>query len=247
MTGEPIVRIEGLGLSRSDGGWGFTLTVPRLAFAAGERLALFGDNGSGKSTLIELIALALAPAAGGSYRLAAPGAGGDFDVINLWRRNDESRLTELRRDLFGYIQQIGGLLEFLTIRQNVGLTQRLSGRRDAAWLDQLIARLEIGAILDRYPSQVSVGQRQRATIVRALAHRPMVILADEPTASLDRASANWVMQLLVEQAAEAGTALVVASHERDLIEQFGFEPIEARIEIGANGQSSFFERQEASP
>ena len=238
----PIVQIEGLTLSRFDGGWRFSLTIPNLEISSGERIALCGDNGSGKSTLIELIALALAPADPGSYRLHAPGNDEGVDVQVLWRRGDEGRLTELRRDLFGYIQQVGGLLEFLTIRQNIGLTQRLTGRHDAAWLEQLVARLEIDAILDRYPSQVSVGQRQRSTIVRALAHRPQVILADEPTASLDTASARWVMQLLVEQAAEADTALVVASHERALIDEFGFETVEARLQIDDDGQNSYFER-----
>jgi putative ABC transport system ATP-binding protein len=239
---QPRISMARLGMVRDDGGWRFTLFVRSLGIAAGERVALTGPNGCGKSTLIEMLALSLAPLGNGFFHLSAPEQSVDADVAQLWRDNREADLTRLRRDLFGYVQQVGGLLGFLTIGQNIQLTQRLSGRRDPAWLEALIGHLEIGQLLDRYPEQVSVGQRQRATIARALAHRPVVLLADEPTASLDASSAEWVMQLLVQECERAGAALVVASHDHDLIERFGFHEVAAELSADEDGQYSVFER-----
>ncbi|SMF66176.1 putative ABC transport system ATP-binding protein [Tistlia consotensis] len=240
-TDRPIIALRELGLVRRDGNWAFTLYVRDLQVARGQRIALTGPNGSGKSTLIEILALSLAPIGDGRFRLSAPDLGIDLDVMELWRDGAEAALTRLRRDLFGYVQQVGGLLGFLTIGQNIALTQRLSRRRDGRWLAELVQRLGIGDLLDRYPDQVSVGQRQRATIVRALAHRPPVLLADEPTASLDASSAQWVMSLLVEEAERSGTALVLASHDHDLIGRFGFQEVGPLLQANRSGQFSVFD------
>ena len=109
--------------------------------------------------------------------------------------------------------QTGSLLPFLSLRDNIMLPQRILGRADPAHTVALAARLGIAAVLDRMPAQVSVGQRQRAAIARALAHRPSVVLADEPTASVHPAQADDILNLLTQTAAEDGAALVISTHD----------------------------------
>ncbi len=236
----PLLDIAEIAVHRHDGDWRFDLSVPRFAVRRGERIVLTGPNGCGKTTLIKILALALAPEEGRYFYINVPLHAESIDALGLWRSSNDTRLTCLRRDLFGYVQQLGGLLDFLTVRQNVLLTQRLTGRSDTRWLATLIKRLDIANLLDRYPSQLSIGQRQRATIVRALAHRPLVLLADEPTGSLDSASAAWVMQLLVEEASQCGTTVILASHDLNLVSQFDFEPVTASLSVSPDGQSSEF-------
>ncbi len=200
---------------------GFELTIEDFAIARGEAVALIGPSGSGKSTLLDLLALARRPATAVQF-LLTPRDGRAMDLAALWRVRDENRLTAIRAAHFGYILQTGGLLPFLSVRRNIAFSQAVLGRPDPAHIEALASRLEIASLLDRMPASLSVGQRQRVAIARALAHRPEILLADEPTASVHPALADTVLALLLEQAREEDTALILATHDPDRAARHGF-------------------------
>src|SRR5205814_2680846 len=145
-----------------------------LGITAGERVALSGESGSGKSTLFYLIA-GLDRADGGDIRLA------DAAVSDL---TDAGRAA-LRRDRLGLVFQQYNLIPSLNVLDNLVFQSRIAGRHDAAWHGELVERLGLGGLLKRYPEQLSGGQQQRVAIGRALAARPLLLLADEPTGNLD--------------------------------------------------------------
>src|SRR5471030_1978328 len=155
-----------------------------LRIAAGERVALTGESGSGKSTLLHLIA-GLDQADGGEIRLA------DSSVSDL---GDAGR-AELRRDRLGLVFQQFNLIPSLDVADNLKFQSRIAGRHDPAWHAELVERLGLGGLLRRYPEQLSGGQQQRVAIGRALAARPPLLLADEPTGNLDEATADDVLRL----------------------------------------------------
>ncbi len=215
---------------------GFELVVEELAVRRGEAVALAGPSGSGKSTLLNLLALAQRPVATGIFRIGTR-AGAVVDVASLWRAGDEDGLTAIRAAHLGYVLQQGGLLPFLTVRRNIALSQAVLGRPDPDRLEAVARRLEIGHLLDRMPGTLSVGQRQRAAIARALAHRPEVVLADEPTASVHPALADLVLALLIEQVRLEDAALVLATHDPDRAARHGFEVVTLRTAAGGGGRS----------
>ncbi|WP_083875643.1 ABC transporter ATP-binding protein [Caenispirillum salinarum] len=231
--GVTVLSCRDLAVRRQSADSTFSLSVPRLDLRTGDRLALMGQSGSGKSTLINILALAMRPDPQGSLLIRAEGGRKVVDANALWRKGRDDALTRLRRSAFGYVQQVGCLLPFLTVEQNLTFTQTLNGRRSVQDARALAERLGVAGVLKRRPDALSVGQRQRVSIARALAHRPFIVLADEPTASLDRDNAAEVMRLLVEQAQERGVALVVASHDLALCESFGFEIVPAQVLPGA--------------
>lgn len=219
------------------GGSRFELVVEAFDVRRGDALALVGPSGSGKSTLLDLLALTLRPSRIDGFTLATR-AGRTIDVGALWRNRDEDRLTATRAEHVGYVLQQGGLLPFLSVRQNMGLGQAVLGKPDPARIAALAERLDIAALLDRAPATLSVGQRQRVAIGRALAHRPEIVLADEPTASVHPALADTVMTLLIEQARRDDTALILATHDPDRAQRHGFEIVPMRIESGRDGGRS---------
>ncbi|PWR19896.1 ATP-binding cassette domain-containing protein [Zavarzinia compransoris] len=213
-----LVEVAGLARRWRAEGRDYTVAVERLTVAPGDCIALTGPSGVGKSTLIDLLALALAPDAAERFVLRIGGEA--IDLAALWRRGGRGRaaLAALRARIVGYVPQAGGLLPYLDVEGNIALTQRLSGRPDRALVRELARRLDIGDLLARKPATLSVGQRQRVAIARALAHRPLLLLADEPTASVDPVRAAAILDLLIESAAAAGAALVVASHDLDRLD-----------------------------
>lgn len=200
----------------------FELRVPRFELIGGDRIAVLGPSGCGKSTLIELLGLVSAPD-GGSFALEDVD-GKAVAVDALWRGRHGERLARLRARLFGYIPQTGALLPFLTVRRNLMLMQDLADRLDPAFLRACTERLGISDLLDRWPRELSAGQRQRVAIARALVHRPSFILADEPTAHLDPAAALKAMSLLSEFVRDTGAALLVVSHDGPLTRRVDLEP-----------------------
>jgi putative ABC transport system ATP-binding protein len=196
----------------------FELTVERLALAPGERLAVVGQSGSGKSTLLDLAGLALAPDGARTFRLEADGV--TTDIGKLWQARDLEALAALRARHFGYVVQSGALLPFLSVEDNVHLPLSLTGRRDRDRVRDLLARLGIASLGRVLPERLSFGQRQRVAVARALAHRPDFLLADEPTASLDPDNARRVMEALLELTAAEGSALLLVSHDLDLLDDF---------------------------
>ncbi len=204
-----LLQVHGLERRLGDG---FRLSVPEFALAEGDRVAVVGPSGAGKSTFLALLALALKPGRADGFTLRRGPGGAAVDAARLWARGDEAGLAALRAAAIGYVPQTAGLLPFLTLRRNIALTQALAGRRDAALIGSLAERLEIAGVLERLPAQVSVGQRQRAAVARALAHRPALVLADEPTASVHPSQADEILRLL-RDTAEAGAAVLLSTHD----------------------------------
>lgn len=221
---------------------GFELVVEALSIRRGEAVAFAGPSGSGKSTLLDLLALTLRPRSAAAFTLTGRAAE-DIDIGALWRRRDEDRLTATRAAHLGYVLQQGGLLPFLSVRQNIGLGQAVLGRPDPDRITDIARRLEIDALLDRRPATLSVGQRQRVAIGRALAHRPEIVLADEPTASVHPALADTILSLLIEQAREADTALILTTHDPDRAARHNFEVVPLVTEAASGGGRSMVRRE----
>lgn len=172
-----------------------------LRLAAGQSLALMGESGSGKSTLLHLAAGLDLPDHG-SITLAGH---------NLATLPEPARAT-LRREQLGLVFQQFHLIPSLNVINNLRLQARLARRDDAAWTAHLIARLGLAGLEKRYPEQLSGGQQQRLAIGRALAPRPPLLLADEPTGNLDETTAGEVLELLLNLVRETQCALLVVTH-----------------------------------
>ncbi|WP_203076642.1 ABC transporter ATP-binding protein [Falsiroseomonas ponticola] len=215
----PALALEGVVATRRAGGAAFTLTIEALQLHPGALVAVTGASGTGKSTLLDIAALARRPDE--AARLQVCGA----DAGALWSRGAKDALAALRARHFGYVLQTGGLVPFLGVGANAALAQDLAGQRDAAHLAALAERLGIGALLGRMPASLSVGQRQRAAILRALAHRPALVLADEPTASVHPDMAATILALLADQAREAGAAVLLATHDAPAARAAGFREL----------------------
>jgi putative ABC transport system ATP-binding protein len=188
-AGEPVHVLRGLDLE----------VVP------GERVALTGESGSGKSTLLHLIA-GLDAADGGEIRL------GDIEVTSL----SDSARAALRREKLGLVFQQYNLIPSLSVEDNLVFQARLAGRHDAAWQKELVERLGLGALLKRYPEQLSGGQQQRVAIGRALAIKPELLLADEPTGNLDETTADNVLALTRDLVARTGCGFLMVTHSLHL-------------------------------
>ncbi|WP_298378925.1 ABC transporter ATP-binding protein [uncultured Bradyrhizobium sp.] len=201
-----MLRVTGLTKSyRSAGEDVAVLRGVDLAVATGESVALSGESGSGKSTLLHLIA-GLDAADSGEIRLA------DITVSAL---NDAGR-AELRRDRLGLVFQQFNLIPSLTVADNLVFQSRIAGRHDAAWHDELVERLGLKQLLKRYPEQLSGGQQQRVAIGRALAPKPLLLLADEPTGNLDEDTADEVLRLARDLVARTGCGFLMVTHSARL-------------------------------
>ncbi|QEI06237.1 ABC transporter ATP-binding protein [Pigmentiphaga aceris] len=172
-----------------------------LELPQGQSLALMGESGSGKSTLLHLVAGLERPDSG---RILVDG-------VPLDGRR-EADLARWRREGIGLVFQQYNLISSLTVASNLAFQARLAGRHDPKWVDYLAERLGLSKLLQRYPEQLSGGQQQRVAIGRALAAKPALVLADEPTGSLDEASSEAVIALLLQLVAEAGSSLLMVTH-----------------------------------
>ncbi|MEM8752046.1 MAG: ABC transporter ATP-binding protein [Pseudomonadota bacterium] len=172
-----------------------------LSLARGESLALTGESGSGKSTLLH-IAAGLEPADGGEALIDGERADGLSDAA----------AAALRRSRIGLVFQQFNLVPSLTVEANIRLQARLAGREAPEWTRKLIASLGLDGLEGRYPEQLSGGQQQRVAVARALAPRPDLVLADEPTGNLDEATGDRVLDVALELAAETGAALMMVTH-----------------------------------
>jgi putative ABC transport system ATP-binding protein len=196
------------GLTKSYRAAGDEIAVLRgvnLSVRAGESVALTGESGSGKSTLLHLIA-GLDAADGGEIKLA------DALVSKL---NDAGR-AELRRDRLGLVFQQFNLIPSLSVEDNLTFQSRIAGRHDLDWHRELVERLGLSNFLKRYPEQLSGGQQQRVAIGRALATKPLLLLADEPTGNLDEATADDVLALARDLVARSGCGFLMVTHSARL-------------------------------
>jgi putative ABC transport system ATP-binding protein len=208
MTSATPIVLEVTGLTKSYRSAGEEIAVLRgvnLDVTAGERVALTGESGSGKSTLLHLIA-GLDAADRGDIRLD------DAHVTGL---NDAGRAA-LRRDRLGLVFQQFNLIPSLNVADNLAFQARIAGRHDAAWQAELTERLGLGNLLKRYPEQLSGGQQQRVAIGRALATKPLLLLADEPTGNLDEATADGVLALTRDLVSRTGCGFLMVTHSARL-------------------------------
>jgi len=183
-----------------------------LDVRAGDSLAITGPSGCGKSTLLGLIGGLELPTAG---RVTVGGA----QVSSL----PEQERARLRRDRLGFVFQADNLQPFLTALENVGLQLALAGSRNGdGRARELLGELGLAGHADKLPDQLSGGQRQRVAIARALIHRPRLILADEPTGSLDEDNSHAIVDLLLAaQGAGGGATLVVVTHDPAVAARLG--------------------------
>ena len=217
----------------------FELSVPRLEISRGMKLAVVGPSGCGKSTLLDLLSMVSLPASVERF-VFAPNEGHEFDVAALWRDRRHDRLAALRRLSIGYVLQTGGLLPFLPVRQNIGLSRALLGLRPEPEVGEAASSLGVAQQLDKHPATLSVGERQRAAVARALAHRPAVVIADEPTAALDPANSATVMRLFVDLADRFGVTMIVATHDPDRVAELDFRCLSPELETRAAATRASF-------
>jgi putative ABC transport system ATP-binding protein len=174
-----------------------------LDIAAGEFTAVMGPSGSGKSTLMHCCA-ALDTADSGSVFI------GDEDLTKL----KDKALTRLRRDEIGFVFQSYNLVPTLTAAENIQLPMAIAGRKtDRAWYDSVVETVSLGDRLTHKPNELSGGQQQRVAVARALASRPRIVFADEPTGNLDSRSGAEVLELLRRSVDVHGQTIVMVTHD----------------------------------
>ena len=172
-------------------------------FATGRFTAIMGPSGSGKSTLLHAVA-GLDTLTDGAVYI------GDTELGAL----SEKRLTQLRRDRIGFVFQSFNLIPTLTAAENITLPIRLAGRKpDAEWVDHVVATVGLGHRLGHRPSELSGGQQQRVAVARALAGRPEIILADEPTGNLDSRTGAEILAFMRSAVRELGQTIVMVTHD----------------------------------
>ena len=214
-TGQGGSVIEGLRKVYGEGDTAVeALKSVDMTVGPGEVVGLVGPSGSGKTTLLKCLGAILEPTAG---RMVL---GGQTIYEGAWRTRD---LRALRRDSIGFVFQAPYLIPFLDVTDNVALLPMLTGMPNAkarARALELLAELDVAHRAQAQPSQLSGGEQQRVSIARALANRPPVILADEPTAPLDSERALSVMRILNRMARQSRTAIIVVTHDEKIIPTF---------------------------
>ncbi|WP_147125345.1 ABC transporter ATP-binding protein [Shimia ponticola] len=195
-------------------GGGFRLSVPEFKLDSRERLAIVGPSGSGKTTLLNLVAGILTPKSGDI----------DVDGTKVSDLSDAER-RRFRATHMGFVFQDFALLDYLPARQNILYPYRITPalKLDSAARDRAQALADacgIGDKMDRHPSALSQGEQQRVAICRALVTQPKLILSDEATGNLDPDSKARILDLLFEQAAEAGAAVLAVTHDHELLPRF---------------------------
>ena len=176
-----------------------------ISVAAGESVALTGESGSGKSTLLHLIA-----------GLDQADSGEIWFGRSLVSKMSDGHLAELRRNKIGLVFQQFNLIPSLKVTDNLAFQARIAGRFDPHWQTELVDRLGLEDLLERYPEQLSGGQQQRVAIGRALAVKPLLLLADEPIGNLDEATADEVLRLARDLVRRTGCSFLMATHSARL-------------------------------
>ncbi len=198
MSAKPILQLQGLSKRYGDAA---VFSHVDLSVHAGEFVAIVGESGVGKSTLLNCMA-GLDDWSSGTVTL---------DGTDLAPLNDDQRAL-LRREKVGFVFQAFHVLPHLDVAQNIALPLMLLGRSDPARINALLDAVGLTGLGARLPQQLSGGQCQRVAIARALVHQPRLLLADEPTGNLDPSTAQRVMDSLIAQARDHGTALVLVTH-----------------------------------
>lgn len=215
-----------------DGDRAEIVNVAAFSLAAGEHLALRGESGSGKTTFLNLMAGILAADSG---RVT-------IDGVEMTALSEPAR-DRLRADKLGYIFQTFNLLQGYTVLENVLLGMSFGPRgADRDHARQTLQRVGLGHRLDHFPGQLSTGQQQRVAVARALANRPRLVLADEPTGNLDRKHAREALALIREVCSEVGAAMLLVSHDEEVLAQFerrqDFAALNAPAALASGGAGS---------
>ena len=172
-----------------------------LTVSQGESVAILGESGSGKSTLLHIIS-----------GLEKPNSGSvEFESSDVWLAKESSR-AKIRREKMAVIFQQFNLVPSLTIRENIELHAKLVKKFDPPFIKTIVKTLKIEDIMEKYPEQTSGGQQQRTAIARAVAAKPVLILADEPTGNLDEVNTESVIKMLGTLVTQSQTTLLVATH-----------------------------------
>jgi putative ABC transport system ATP-binding protein len=200
----PIVSASDLSRVYGEGEAAVTaLDGVSVSFPAGAFTAIMGPSGSGKSTLMHLLAGLDRPTSGSVV----------VDGTELSGLDDDD-LTRLRRERIGFIFQAFNLLPVLTARENILLPLSIAGRKpDREWVDGLIESVGLGDRLTHRPSEMSGGQQQRVAVARALASKPAVVFADEPTGNLDSRNSDEILRLLRRSVDEMGQTIIMVTHD----------------------------------
>ena len=218
----PIVRLQNLTKTYSEGGKRrLIFDQINLNLYTGEFILLLGQSGSGKSTLLNLIS-----------GIDAPDSGDVFVNGVAINRLSERERTLFRRAHIGFVFQFFNLIPTLTVFENITLALHLKGHLTPTKVKEVETLLERVGLADRsdtFPDRLSGGEQQRIAILRALAHDPTLLLADEPTGNLDEATGQMIMQLLLELTRQAGKTMLMVSHNPDII------PLADRIYRLTNG------------
>lgn len=219
----PIIRLQNLTKGYIEGdSQRLILDNVTESFKAGEFILLLGQSGSGKSTLLNLISGIDAPDSGDVF----------LNDIAINQLSDHDR-TLFRREHIGFVFQFFNLIPTLTVFENVTLAMQLKGEMTAQSVQDAEVLLDRVGLADRretFPDRLSGGEQQRIAILRALAHDPSLLLADEPTGNLDEGTGEMIMALLLELTRQAGKTLVMATHNPSLI------PLADKVYRVSNGQ-----------
>lgn len=204
---DDLLRLENLGHQYPGGE---RLAFPNLRMSRGEHTLLLGDSGTGKTTYLHILTGLLRPTEGHVYI-------GGRDIYALSTRD----LDHYRGQQIGLVFQNAHLINSLTLYDNMRIGQEFAGRKHDS--DRILRTLEVLDLVDyrdKFPRKLSRGQLQRAAIARAVINHPSILVADEPTASLDDTNTERVMDLLFEQAEEHGATLLLATHDNRIKERF---------------------------
>ena len=207
------IQISNLEFSYASGS-GFRMFIQKLEVAASECVAIVGPSGSGKTTLLNLLAGTLIPQSG-----EIKVAGQNLDDMN------EGARRRFRIDRVGQVFQAFELLDYLTVKENILLPHLIDpARKDDAESQKRIETLLVSVGLkdkaNKRPSELSHGERQRVAVCRAMLNHPQLLLADEPTGNLDQANKQKVVDLLIEQAREHDSMLLMVTHDRSMLDAF---------------------------
>ncbi|MCA9242954.1 MAG: ABC transporter ATP-binding protein [Phycisphaerales bacterium] len=207
----PVLRVTSLKKTyrTPDGERHTIIDIPTFELAEGRQVALRGSSGSGKTTFLHMLAGILRPDSGSI----------EIDGVDITAA-PESRRDQIRADAIGYIYQTFNLLQGYTALENVRLAMMFGHGVDDARARGLLERVGLADRLRYRPRALSVGQQQRVAVARALANRPRIVLADEPTGNLDHRHAAEALRLIRDICLEFGAALLLVSHDRAVLEQF---------------------------
>ncbi|WP_295419186.1 ABC transporter ATP-binding protein [Sulfurovum sp.] len=217
MQKHVVFELKDISISREKGGVTFRLEIPDLTIYSGEFIGVIGSSGCGKSTFLDILGLILSIDNSEQFRLSVKQKNTIFrQEISLL---SDKKLADIRREHIGYILQSGGLLPFLSVEENILLSDQLN---DLTITEEsfykLVSSLGIQGQINKKPQYLSGGQRQRVAIARALIHKPAIILADEPTASVDKPTAIEIRDQFKELAKAYGSSVLMVTHDTDMVE-----------------------------